>query len=117
MARIVVKVGTSVLTGGTTRLDQAHMVDLARQCALLQRQGHDVILCTSGAIAAGRERLGFPDLPATVTSKQLLAAVGQSRLMLVWERMFEIFGVHVGQVLLTRADVEDRRRFLNARDT
>lgn len=117
MARIVVKVGTSVLTGGTRQLDQAHMVELARQCAALFREGHDVILCTSGAIAAGRERLGFPNLPPTVTSKQLLAAVGQSRLMLVWERMFEIFGIHVGQILLTRADVEDRRRFLNARDT
>lgn len=115
--RVVVKIGTSVLTGGTARLDQAHMVELARQCAVLHGKGHDVIVCTSGAIAAGRERLGYPELPATITSKQLLAAVGQSRLMLVWERLFEIFGIHVGQVLLTRADVEDRRRFLNARDT
>lgn len=115
--RIVVKIGTSVLTGGTTKLDQAHMVELARQCAVLHRAGHEVIVCTSGAIAAGRDRLGFPELPPTVTSKQMLAAVGQSRLMLVWERLFEIFDIHVGQILLTRADVEDRSRFLNARDT
>ncbi len=115
--RIVVKLGTSVLTGGTSQLDRAHMVELARQCAGLHRQGHDVILCTSGAIAAGRERLGYPDLPVTVTVKQMLAAVGQSRLMFEWERFFEIYGIHVGQMLLTRADVEDRRRFLNARDT
>lgn len=115
--RIVVKLGTSVLTGGTARLDRAHMVDLARQCAQFHQRGRDVILCTSGAIAAGRARLGFPDLPPTVTTKQMLAAVGQSRLMLEWERFFEIYNIHVGQILLTRADVEDRRRFLNARDT
>lgn len=115
--RIVIKLGTSVLTGGTSRLDRAHMVELVRQCAGLYKSGHDVIICTSGAIAAGRERLGFPDLPATVTNKQMFAAVGQSRLMFEWERFFEIYNIHVGQMLLTRADVEDRRRFLNARDT
>lgn len=114
--RIVVKLGTSVLTGGTPRLDRAQMVELARQCAELHHQGRDVILCTSGAIAAGREHLGFPDLAETVTNKQMFAAVGQSRLMLEWERFLEIYGIHVGQMLLTRSDVEDRRRFLNARD-
>jgi glutamate 5-kinase len=114
--RIVVKLGTSVLTGGTSHLDRAHMVELVRQCAELYRQGLDVIICTSGAIAVGRERLGFPDLPNTVVNKQMLAAVGQSRLMYVWESLFEIYGIHVGQMLLTRADVEDRDRYLNARD-
>jgi glutamate 5-kinase len=58
----------------------------------------------------------MPDLPATVAAKQMLAAVGQSRLMLVWESLFEIYDIHVGQMLLTRADVSDRGRFLNARD-
>lgn len=114
--RIVVKIGTSVLTGGGAQLDQAHMVDLVRQCAALHGRGRDVIVCTSGAIAAGRERLGFPKLQNTVADKQMLAAVGQSRLMLVWERLFEIYGVHVGQMLLTRSDVQDRHRYLNARD-
>lgn len=115
--RIVVKLGTSVLTGGTAQLDRPHMVELARQCAALYHQGSDIILCTSGAITAGLERLGSPQLPDTVNIKQMLAAVGQSRLMLEWERFFEIYGILIGQVLLTRADVEDRRRFLNARDT
>ncbi|MGD8804870.1 MAG: glutamate 5-kinase, partial [Chloroflexota bacterium] len=86
--RIVIKFGTSVLTGGTSRLDRAHMVELVRQCAGLYQSGHDIIICTSGAIAVGRERLGFPDLPPTVTNKQMFAAVGQSRLMLEWERFF-----------------------------
>ena len=115
--RIVIKLGTSVLTGGTPRLDRSQMVELVRQCAVLQRAGREVIVVTSGAIAAGRERLGYPDLPPTVNTKQMLAAVGQSRLMFVWESLFEIYNIHVGQMLLTRADVADRGRFLNARDT
>lgn len=114
--RIVVKFGTSVLTGGTRQFDLARMVELVRQCAELRQQGKEVIICTSGAIAAGRERLGFPDLPNTIINKQMLAAVGQSRLMRTWERLFEIYQTHVGQMLLTRADVENRYRFLNARD-
>ncbi len=115
--RIVVKVGTSVLTGGGPRLDRAHMVELVRQCAALHHARRDVIVCTSGAIAAGRERLELPAVPAAMAEKQMLAAVGQSRLMFVWESLFEIYGIHVGQMLLTRADVTDRHRFLNARDT
>ena len=115
--RVVIKVGTSVLTDGSRQLSAPRMVDLARQCAALHHQGYEVILCTSGAIAAGRERLGYPDLPDTVAHKQMLAAVGQSRLMLKWERFFEIYGIHVGQILLTHGDVESRGRFLNAQDT
>ncbi len=115
--RIVVKFGTSVLTGGTPRLDLPHMVELVRQCAAVQNEGKDLIICTSGAIAVGRERLNFPQLSPTLSNKQMLAAVGQSRLMQMWERFFEIYGMHVGQILLTRSDVEHRGRFLNARDT
>ncbi|MBE2222325.1 MAG: glutamate 5-kinase, partial [Anaerolineae bacterium] len=114
--RIVVKLGTSVLTGGSPRLDWPHMVDIVRQCAALHQQGKDIIICSSGAIAAGKQRMNFPALPPTLASKQLLAAVGQSWLMWNWERFFEIYGIHVGQMLLTRADTEHRRRFLNARD-
>ncbi len=115
--RVVVKVGTSVLTDGTQELSDPRMVDLARQCATQHYQGHELILCTSGAIAAGRSRLGYPQIPNTVAHKQMLAAVGQSRLMLKWERFFEIYGIHVGQILLTHGDIESRGRFLNAQDT
>ena len=79
-------------------------------------EGCEVIVVTSGAIAAGRERLDHPTLPPTVAAKQMLAAVGQSWLMHVWESLFDLYGLHVGQMLLTRADVADRDRFLNARD-
>lgn len=115
--RIVIKLGTSVLTGGSRHLNRPRMVELVRQCAVLQRDGREVVIVTSGAVAVGRERMGFPQLPPTVANKQLFAAVGQSRLMLQWERFFEIYGIPVGQVLLTRADVEDRGRYLNARDS
>lgn len=93
------------------------MVELVRQCAHLHREGRDVILCSSGAIAAGRDALGFPDLPDTLSHKQMLAAVGQTRLMHAWEQLFGIYGLQVGQMLLTRADVDDRSRFLNAKET
>jgi len=114
---LVVKLGTSVLTGGSTRLNRAHIVELVRQCAQQHAAGHRIVIVTSGAIAAGREHLGYPTLPATIASKQLLAAVGQSRLIQLWEQMFSIYGINIGQMLLTRADMEDRERFLNARDT
>ncbi len=114
---VVVKLGTSVLTGGTLALDRAHMVELVRQCAELKKQGHSVVMVSSGAIAAGREHLGYPALPNSMASKQLLAAVGQSQLIQVWESLFAIYGLKIGQMLLTRADLDDRERFLNARDT
>ncbi len=114
---VVVKLGTSVLTGGTLKLDRAHLVSLVHQCAQLRQLGHRVIVVTSGAIAAGREHLNSPDLPKTMACKQLLAAVGQSRLIQEWENLFAIYGLHIGQMLLTRADLDDRERFLNARDT
>ncbi|WP_434778399.1 glutamate 5-kinase [Neisseria sp. Ec49-e6-T10] len=114
---LVVKLGTSVLTGGTRQLNKAHMVQLITQCAKQYEAGHRIIIVTSGAIAAGREYLNFPDLPATIASKQLLAAVGQSRLIQLWEQLFSIYNIHIGQMLLTRADLEDHERFLNAQDT
>ncbi len=115
--RIVVKLGTSVLTRGSKQLNRAQMVELTRQCAQLHHEGHEVILCSSGAQAAGRAALGFPTLPSTLANKQMFAAVGQSKLMGMWESFFDIYSVRVGQILLTRADTENRHRFLNARDT
>lgn len=106
-----------MLTGGTPRLDRANMIEIVRQCAELHRQGHEVIVCTSGAIAVGKQHLGLTKPPETITEKQMLAAVGQSRLMLVWDRLFDIYDIKVGQMLLTGADLKDRERFLNARES
>jgi len=115
--RIVVKLGTSTLTNGTSRLSPPLMIDLARQIAQLHAEGHQVALVSSGAIAAGREKLNFPHLPKDIPAKQMLAAVGQPRLMAFYEQIFGLYGLTVAQVLLTRADLSDRRRYLNARNT
>ena len=114
---IVVKLGTSVLTSGTSKLDRAHMVEIVRQCAYLQKQGHHIIVVTSGAIAAGKEHLNLINIALNIANKQMLAAVGQGQLVREWETLFKIYGLHVGQMLLTRADLDDHGRYLNARDT
>ena len=114
---IVVKLGTSTLTAGTSSLSPARMVELVRQMAQLHNEGRRVVLVSSGAIAAGRERLAFPQLPKEIPAKQMLAAVGQPRLMALYEQLFDIYKLTVAQVLLTRTDLADRRRYLNSRNT
>jgi glutamate 5-kinase len=114
--RIVIKVGTSTLTGRTQHISKAHMVDLVRQVAAVHEMGWEVVLVSSGAIAAGREALGYPDLPKHIPKKQMLAAVGQPRLMACYAEFFAIYEKMVAQVLLTRTDLADRRRNLNARN-
>lgn len=115
---IVIKVGTSTLTSGKTELNRAHMLEIVRTIAKIKQQGHKVTLVSSGAMAAGREVVkNAAQLPPVLSSKQLLASVGQGRLIEAWESLFAIYGIHIGQLLLTRADLENRERFLNARDT
>lgn len=113
---IVIKLGTSLLTGGSKKLDRAKIVEIVRQCHQLHQLGHKIIIVTSGAIAAGRETLAYPELPKTIASKQLLASVGQGKLIQLWEQLFSIYNIFIGQMLLTRADLEDREHFLNAQD-
>jgi len=116
--RVVVKLGTSTLTAGTTRLAPSAIVELVRQMVRLLETGCEVLLVSSGAIAAGRERLGLQSLPsATIVPRQMLAAVGQPRLMALYEQLFGLYGRTVGQVLLTRSDFLRRRSYLNARTT
>lgn len=115
--RIVIKLGTSTLTAGTARLSPPHIIELVRQMAELHRSGRDLLLVTSGAIAAGREWLNSPQLPKAIPIKQMLAAIGQPRLMALYEQLFGLYGVTVSQVLLTRRDLADRRGYLNSRNT
>ena len=114
---IVIKLGSSTLTLGSKHLNRAHMLEVVRVIAGLKKAGYKVVLVSSGAVAAGRELLGDPQLPAVLSSKQLLASVGQGRLIEIWESLFAIYDIHIGQILLTGADLDDRERFLNARDT
>ena len=115
--RIVLKLGTGVLTAGTTQINRPRLIDFVRQCAVLHKAGLDIIIVSSGAMAAGREHLGFPALPPNVPAKQMISAVGQPWLMTIYQQYFEIYGIHVGQMLLTRADLQERRRYLNALHT
>jgi glutamate 5-kinase len=115
--RVVVKLGTNVLTAGSERLHRPRMVDFVRQLAQLRQLGHEVILVTSGAVAAGRERLALQTRSRDIAQKQMLAAVGQSYIMHLYQQMFELYSVPVGQTLLTKADLSDRNRYLNARNT
>lgn len=117
LRRIVVKLGTNVLTAGTDHLHRPRMVELIRQITDARTRGVEVVLVSSGAVAAGRERLQFPPRRKDLPFKQLLAAVGQSRLMHIYEQIFDLYGVPVAQTLLTREDLRDRHRYLNARNT
>jgi len=115
--RIVVKLGTSTLTNGTTHVAPPLLIEFARQTSQLLAAGHQVLIVSSGAIAAGREQLGFPQLPKDIPAKQMLAAIGQSRLMAMYGQVFGLYDLTVGQILLTRTDLASRRRYLNARNT
>jgi glutamate 5-kinase len=115
--RIVIKLGTSVLSAGSDRLHRPRIVELVRQVAALRERGVEPILVSSGAVLAGWEQLGFPERRRTLGEKQLLAAVGQSRLMHLYAQIADLYGMTVAQTLLTRDDLRDRRRYLNARNT
>jgi glutamate 5-kinase len=115
--RLIIKVGTNVLTAGTDRLNRPRIVDLARQIAEARAKGVEVVLVSSGAVAAGRERLEFPARRRDMPLKQLLAAVGQGRLMQIYAQIFDLYDIPVAQTLLTRDDLRDRHRYLNARNT
>jgi glutamate 5-kinase len=115
--RIVAKFGTSLLTAGSNRLNMERMTDLVSQLAKLHNQGIEVVIVTSGAIAAGRERLGLTKKAKGVALKQVLASVGQGRLMNIYERLFEQHQITVGQALLTKSVLVDRAGYLNARNT
>lgn len=114
--RIVVKIGTGALTNATGRFNRDHFHAL---CADLLWAAHDrqLVVVSSGAIAFGVDRLGLQERPKDVPGKQACAAVGQSRLMRAYEDAFDDGNRLVAQVLLTHGDVQDRRRYLNARHT
>lgn len=116
-SRIVAKFGTNVLTAGTDRLDLEMMAALVGQIARLHRLGAGVIVVTSGAIAAGRHRLGIHRDRKDMPYRQVLAAVGQTDLMQAYQELFAWHDMTVAQTLLTRRDLADRQGYLNARNT
>ena len=115
--RVVVKIGTRVIAQQTGRPDMRQLRSLVSQVAALRRRGYEVLIVTSGAVAAGMESLGIRERPTLVPDLQMCAAVGQARMMGKYEALFGREKLHVGQVLLTHADFLNRVRFANARRT
>ena len=115
--RIVVKIGSSLLTNAGAGLDRDAIAGWVRQIAELRARGIEVLVVSSGAIAEGMKRLGWARRPRAVHELQAAAAVGQMGLVQMWESCFSELGLHTAQVLLTHEDLGDRKRYLNARTT
>ena len=115
--RIVAKFGTNLLTAGTDHLDLEVMSTLVGQVVRLHRQGLEVIIVSSGAVAAGRQQLRLAKERKDIPSRQVMAAVGQNALMHSYEQLFDWHGITVAQALLTKANLSDRLGYLNARNT
>ena len=115
--RLVIKVGSSLVTAGGRGIDHAAVGRWAEQIAALKAAGRELVLVSSGAIAEGMQRLGWAKRPAAIHALQAAAAVGQMGLVQAYETAFSRFGLHTAQILLTHEDLADRRRYLNARST
>ena len=108
--RVIVKFGTNLLTRGTTELDLEYLDTLTAQVAKLRQDGVEVIVVSSGAVAAGRAKLGVARLRRDIPFRQVLAAVGQGQLMQAYDALFAKHGIVVAQTLLTRRDLSDRAK-------
>ena len=117
MKRIVVKIGSNIIAYGKEGLDTKKISSIAREIAELHNAGYDVVVVSSGAIAAGMKKLGLKGKPKDIKLKQAAAAIGQSSLIWAYERSFGDYGKKVAQVLLTRDDFSDRKKYINAKNT
>lgn len=115
--RVVVKLGTGVLTDSRKQIDPAQLGQLVAQMAAQRKAGKEIIIVSSGAVGAGMGALGYEKRPTELAELQACAAVGQSRLMAHYAELFGRHGLHVAQVLLTHDDLEHHERHLNARNT
>lgn len=117
LKRVIIKLGTSTLTAGGQSISLPHLLDFIKEAAWLHQAGFEVVLISSGAVAAGKDALKQPTLDKHIPAKQMLAAIGQSHLMEIYNQLFQMYGITVAQVLLTRDDLLSRNRYLNARNT
>jgi glutamate 5-kinase len=114
--RVVIKIGSQILSA-QTGIEEGRVKGLVRDLAELHDQNRDIVVVSSGAVAAGMTRLAVKERPKTIPQKQALAAVGQIKLMALYERYFSRFEKNVAQVLLTHEDLANRQRYLNAKHT
>jgi glutamate 5-kinase len=115
--RLVLKIGSSIIASSSRGLNETRMKEIALQVASLRSCGLEVLIVSSGAIICGMEKLGLTERPRSIPLKQAAAAVGQGRLMWAYEKTFSPFDIQVAQILLTQEDLDDRKRFLNSRNT
>jgi glutamate 5-kinase len=115
--RLVVKIGSNILSDRKEGIDTTRISSIVRDIHVLHEKGYEVVIVSSGAIAAGMRKLGLNEKPKDIKLKQAAAAVGQSRLMWAYERSFSEYGMKTAQVLLTRDDLSDRKRYINAKNT
>lgn len=115
--RLVVKVGSSLVTNSGAGLDHVAIANWAAQIAELKKMGREIVLVSSGAVAEGMQRLGWKKRPSAIHDLQAAAAVGQMGLVQVYETCFRQHGLHTAQILLTHDDLSNRKRYLNARTT
>ncbi|MDR2926577.1 MAG: glutamate 5-kinase [Azoarcus sp.] len=116
-SRLVVKIGSALVTNNGAGLDHAALDNWARQIAALRQGGREIALVSSGAIAEGMQRLGWKKRPSEMHCLQAAAAVGQMGLIEAYEKTFSRYGLATAQILLTHDDLADRQRYLNARST
>ncbi len=117
MKRLVVKIGSNILADEKEGLNTKRISTIAADIAELKSDGYEVVIVSSGAVAAGMKKLGLKQKPRDIQLKQAAAAVGQSRLMWAYEKSFSEFNAKVAQVLLTQEDFSDRKRYINSKNT
>ncbi len=117
MKKIVIKLGSSTLTNDTHKLSRSHMMELVRQVSILHKEGHEIVIVSSGAIAAAREHFPANNINGGIQSKQMLASIGQVSLIHTWSELFSIYDVIIGQVLLTKHDFSNAESAAHAKNT
>jgi glutamate 5-kinase (EC 2.7.2.11) len=115
--RVVVKIGSNLLTDKTGRINQRRIHYIAKEVAELHNKSLEIVIVSSGAIASGLKKLGLKSKPKEIRKKQATAAVGQPLLMWMYEKHFLKYKKHIAQILLTRDDLSNRERYVNAKNT
>ncbi|MEW8290033.1 MAG: glutamate 5-kinase [Candidatus Thiodiazotropha endolucinida] len=115
--RWVIKIGSALLTADGKGISHGVLAGWVEQMAALRHAGHEILLVSSGAVAEGMSRMGWSNRPHNLNGVQAAAAIGQMGLVHAWEACFQKYGLHTAQILLTRNDLDDRSRYLNARST
>lgn len=115
--RVVIKFGTNIVASADNRVNRPGLLEMIRQMARLHQHGHQITLVSSGAIFVGRQAVADVPDRKDIPYKQMLAAIGQVKLLHIYEQLFDIYGITIAQALLTRGDLTNRSRYLNARNT